>query len=224
MQIAHLEQLGETLYLDIVSLKELQAQAEYALTPMGRLLRFLGYALSLVAILRLLVGLWHVAGFVLGDTLQGISSQPDMVVATLSLIVVYCRVQIDVVAWSPLLNCGLVSSLALMQIRAFLGVTQQLARLGFLSTSTEHYALTLAFLAGNYFVASVVLLRTQLPLRYRRGVTVALGDDFQFEFFFWLFDFLFVFSSLSSALLLWWDQSQKQALTLATQKRAPKRN
>jgi len=118
------------------------------------------------------------------------------------------HVQIDVVAWSPLFSCCLMSVMALMQVRAFLGTMQQLARLGFLSTSTEHYALVLAFLAGNYFVASVVLLRTQVPLRFRRGITVALGDDFQFEFFFWLFDFLFVFSSLFSAIYLWWENTR----------------
>jgi hypothetical protein len=211
-EVSFLEQMSEDIYLDIVNLKELQSQAEYAQTLMGRVLRFMGHALSVVAILRLLVGLWHVAGFVLGDTFEGISSQPDVVVSMLSMIVVYLRVQIDVVAWSPLLNCCLVSSLALMQVRAFIGTTQQLARLGFLSTSTEHYALTLAFLAGNYFVASVVLLRTQLPLRYRRGITIALGEDFQFDFFFWLFDFLFVFSSLAAALFLWYDHSKAHQL------------
>jgi len=211
-EVSFLEQMSEDIYLDIVNLKELQSQAEYAQTLMGRVLRFMGHALSIVAILRLLVGLWHVAGFVLGDTFEGISSQPDVVVSMLSMIVVYLRVQIDVVAWSPLLNCCLISSLALMQVRAFIGTTQQLARLGFLSTSTEHYALTLAFLAGNYFVASVVLLRTQLPLRYRRGITIALGEDFQFDFFFWLFDFLFVFSSLAAALFLWYDHSKAHQL------------
>ena len=211
-EVSFLEQMSEDIYLDIVNLKELQSQAEYAQTLMGRVLRFMGHALSVVAIIRLLVGLWHVAGFVLGDTFEGISSQPDVVVSMLSMIVVYLRVQIDVVAWSPLLNCCLVSSLALMQVRAFIGTTQQLARLGFLSTSTEHYALTLAFLAGNYFVASVVLLRTQLPLRYRRGITIALGEDFQFDFFFWLFDFLFVFSSLAAALFLWYDHSKAHQL------------
>jgi len=89
-----------------------------------------------------------------------------------------------------------------MQIRAFLGTMQQLARLGFLSTNTELYALVLAHLAGNYFVASVVLLRTQLPLRYRRGITIALGEDFQFDYFYWLFDFIFVFSFFISIFFL----------------------
>jgi len=212
-EVAALEKMSESIYLDIVNLSELQAQSEFTRTPMGRIVRFLGHALSIIAILRLIVGLWHVAGFVLGDSFEGVSSQPDLIVSALSLIVVYMRVQIDAVSWSPLLNFCLVSVLAVIQVRGFLGTTQQLARLGFLSTSTEHYALALAFLAGNYFIASVVLLRTQLPLRYRRGITIALGDDFQFEFFFWLFDSLFVFSSLFSALFLWLEQAKTQQVT-----------
>ena len=40
------------------------------------------------------------------------------------------------------------------------------ARLGFLSTNTELYALVLAYISGFYFIASVVLLRTQLPIEY----------------------------------------------------------
>ena len=212
-EMTALEKLCESIYLDIVNLSELQAQSEFTRTPMGRIVRFLGHALSIIAILRLIVGLWHVAGFVLGDSFEGVSSQPDLIVSAVSLIVVYMRIQIDAVSWSPMLNFCLISVLAVIQIRGFLGTTQQLARLGFLSTSTEHYALALAFLAGNYFIASVVLLRTQLPLRYRRGITIALGDDFQFEFFFWLFDFLFVFSSLFSALFLWLEQAKTQQVT-----------
>ena len=45
-----------------------------------------------------------------------------------------------------------------MQSHAFLGTMGQLARLGFLSTNTESYALVLAYLCGSYFIASLTVL------------------------------------------------------------------
>jgi hypothetical protein len=67
------------------------------------------------------------------------------------------------------------------------------------------YALSLAQLAGCYFVACVLLLRVQLPLRCRRGVTLALGESAPFELCFLLFDAVFVCSTLVFGLLLWID-------------------
>jgi len=51
-----LEMLAEETFLDIVCLRELHAQAEFSQTLMGRILRFFGHALSLVAALRLIAG------------------------------------------------------------------------------------------------------------------------------------------------------------------------
>ena len=103
--------------------------------------------------------------------------------------------------WLLILHCLYVGALGLMQVRAFLGTMGQFARMGFLSTNTELYALVLAYLSGFYFVASVVLLRTQLPLNYRKGVTVALGP-FGFDFFAWIFDCIFVISTTITVLAL----------------------
>ena len=113
----------------------------------------------------------------------------------IALVSEYCG--LDIIDWNIFLHLVLVGSLGLMQIRAFLGSMMRMAKLGLLSTNTELYALVLAYLSGLYFLASVVLIRTQLPLVYRKGITVALGP-FDFAIFSWLFDCLFVLSSICS--------------------------
>ena len=66
----------------------------------------------------------------------------------------------------------------------------------------------LAYLSGFYFVASVVLLRIQLPIEYRKGVTLALGQ-FSFDYFEWLFDRIYIGSSTVSMVCLWLDAKRK---------------
>lgn len=117
-------------------------------------------------------------------------------------ILAHLRLPFNHRVWSPLLSLCLVVVLFLMQIRGFFVVTTQLAKLGFISTSTELYALLLAQIAGTYFVAGVVLLRAELPLRYRKGITAALGEDLPLNFYFWLFDAVFIVSSILSTILL----------------------
>jgi len=141
----------------------------------------------------------------------GRSQQGDLVTTSLSFLLVHLK--IDGTAWAPLLSTVFVGSMALLHVRAFLVAMQQLARFGILSTSTELYSLSLALLAGFYFMACVWQLSFQLPLRCRRGVTAALGDTTPFELCFLLFDAVFVVSTVVFAVLLWVDYRKKSRLS-----------
>ena len=106
--------------------------------------------------------------------------QGDLVTTSLSFLLVHLK--IDGTAWAPFLSSVFIGSMALLHVRAFLVAMQQLAHFGIMSTSTELYSLSLALLAGFYFMACVWQLSFQLPLRCRRGVTAALGETAPFEF------------------------------------------
>lgn len=139
--------------------------------------------------------------------------ESDIVTTSLSFLLVHLK--IDGTAWAPLLSTLFIGSMALLHVRAFLVAMQQLARFGILSTSTELYSLSLALLAGFYFMACVWQLSFQLPLRCRRGVTAALGDTAPFELSFLLFDAVFVVSTVVFTVLLWVDYRKKTKLSFS---------
>lgn len=60
INIIQLEELSGLLFTEIIILKEQQHIAESARTQYGRILRILGQLLTIVAIIRLLIGIYHV--------------------------------------------------------------------------------------------------------------------------------------------------------------------
>lgn len=63
--------------------------------------------------------------------------------------------------------------------------------------------LILTELTGLYAISSMLLIRKQLPVKYRAGITDVLGGDLEFEFFHRWFNSLFVASVLLTLLLFY---------------------
>lgn len=197
---------------ELVSLEEQHKQAHFAGTHLGTLFRMFSHVLSIVGIIKFATGLWRVCSYFTGGRFQTVSQQADLVTTALSFVLVHLHLKIDIATWSPLLGSLYIACLALMHVRAFIVSMTQFAKLGIVSTSTEIYSLVLAYLIGAYSVACVLFLRTQLPLRRRRGVTIALGEDMRFDFFFWLFDAIFVVSTCASMCYLQLEFVRKKRL------------
>ena len=52
--------------------------------------------------------------------------------------------------------------------------------------------LVVAHLMGFYFLSSVLLVRTSLPIKYRRGINAAVGEGIDFAFYHHWFDAVFL--------------------------------
>ena len=202
--VAILEHIAEDLFLDIVHSHELSEQADFSQTRLGTAIWAGGIFLSFVGVVRLCFALDHVRTGLYSPGYVPLPEEEEMYFANVMMDVL----GMDRRAYDLSANLFIIFLLGAFQIRAFLGSMMISARLGFLSTNTELYALVLAYLAGFYFVASVVLLRIQLPIEYRKGVTLALGQ-FGFDYFEWLFDRIYITSSACSLLYLWRDSRRK---------------
>ena len=202
--VAILEHIASDLFLDIVHSHELREQAEFSQTKLGTTIWAGGIFLSFVGVVRLCFALDHVRTGLYSPGYIPLPEEEEMYFANVMMDVL----GMDRRSYDLSANLFIIFLLGAFQIRAFLGSMMISARLGFLSTNTELYALVLAYLAGFYFVASVVLLRIQLPMEYRKGVTLALGQ-FGFDYFEWLFDRIYIASSCCSLLYLWRDSRRK---------------
>eukprot|EP01038_Epipyxis_sp_PR26KG_P004949 gene4949-6922_t len=148
------EAAAKDLFVEIVYLKELLEQAKFTKTTIGRLMK--------------ISGMWHVMGFFSGDRFGKQSQQVDFVSRVLIHLILHYEVDIvtcDLIM--PFISFIFILILAMLHIRGFVITTQNLAKIGFVITSTELFALVLAYLTGTYFIACVLLLRNQLPVRYR---------------------------------------------------------
>ena len=77
------------------------------------------------------------------------------------------------------------------------------------SKSSNIIVLVLAQTMGMYFVSSVLLMRMNVPLEYRKIITQVLGD-LQFQFYHKWFDLIFLFSALMSIGVLWFVHKSNQ--------------
>ena len=66
------------------------------------------------------------------------------------------------------------------------------------SVSSNSVVLLLAQVMGMYFTSYVLLMRMNLPPKYRTVITEVVGGDVQFNFFHRWFDVIFVVSALVS--------------------------
>ena len=204
-----LEQLAEDIFRDIAHSHELQEQAEFAATKCGKAIWWCGVFLSGVGTVRLYFALSHIAKGFFYTYISEPGTRPD----PLTSVDIFLQwTELDPAQWAFPLNITVICFLGAFQIRALLGSMMIAARLGFLSTNTELYALVLAYMSGFYFIASIVLLRTELPIAYRKGVTMALGQ-FSFDYFEWLFDRIYLTSAAISLLYLWGDARRKKTLS-----------
>ena len=86
-------------------------------------------------------------------------------------------------------------------MRGFLVTVTKILRTSITNISNEVITLMISLMMGFYFTSSILLMRMNLPIKYRQAITSVLGH-LEFQFYHQWFDIIFLASGCISAGIL----------------------
>ncbi|MES1915836.1 MAG: hypothetical protein MHM6MM_007729 [Cercozoa sp. M6MM] len=191
-EIEVLEQLCHSELASYEELTQLKKSTERRKTWLGRVQNVLGYVMAGLCVQKVVMATVNIA--------LNKKRRMDPITRFLELFLTHAvHVQIDVEAMSQGLSFLFVGVLVFTQMRGFLLTLLKLSPL--LAVSPAAMALGLCEVMGAYFTACLLLMRMNLPLRFRRGITQVLGG-LEFQFYHHWFDVIFVLAAVLSVGLL----------------------
>lgn len=199
---ATLEELNRQLFLELVELRQMQQRILWSKTFKGQYFNLLGYIFSGYCVMKILICTHNL---ILDRVVK-----VDIVTRGLQIAITYVGLEIeDVRLWSQHLSFTLVGIIVVTSIRGLLITMTKWFYALSSSKSSNVIVLVLAQTMGMYFVSSVLLMRMNVPLEYRKIITQVLGD-LQFQFYHKWFDLIFLFSALMSIGVLWFVHKSNQ--------------
>ncbi|EDV26153.1 uncharacterized protein TRIADDRAFT_23402 [Trichoplax adhaerens] len=188
-EVDALEELSRQLFLESVDMHATKARIAYSRTLKGRYFNLMGYFFSLYCIWKIFICTINIVFDRVGKT--------DPVTRGFEILVNYLGFDVDVKFWSQHVSFFLVGIMIVTSIRGLLITLTKFFNAISSSKSSNAIVLCLAEIMGMYFVSSVVLMRMNVPAKYRLIITKVLGD-LQFSFYHRWFDVIFLISALSS--------------------------
>lgn len=197
-----LEELTRQLFLELVDLRQMQQRVLWSKTLKGKYFNLVGYLFSGYCVMKIII----CAHNLILDRVVKV----DIVTRGLQIAITYVGLEIDDVRlWSQHLSFTLVGIIVITSIRGLLITMTRWFYALSSSKSSNIIVLVLAQTMGMYFVSSVLLMRMNVPLEYRKIITQVLGD-LQFQFYHKWFDLIFLFSALMSIGVLWFVHKSNQ--------------
>jgi len=197
-----LEELTRQLFLELVELRQMQQRIVWSKTFKGQYFNLLGYIFSFYCVMKIVICTYNL---ILDRVVK-----VDIVTRALQFAITYVGLEIeDVRLWSQHLSFALVGIIVVTSIRGLLITMTKWFYALSSSKSSNVIVLVLAQTMGMYFVSSVLLMRMNVPLEYRKIITQVLGD-LQFQFYHKWFDLIFLFSALMSIGVLWFVHKSNQ--------------
>ncbi len=189
-EISALEQLNEQLFLDVQDCCTALDQVKFSKTLKGKIYRSIGVTTAIYCLYRLSMAFIKV--FIMSRT----DTRPDPVTRFLTYLTYVLNMgdQIDIVTWSKQLSFLFIGWIIVLSIRSLLLLLQRISRWLFGTISTSTMIVLFAQIMGTYFIASVMLLRQNLPVA-QRTVMASLLQGMQFLFYEQWFDMLFIISA-----------------------------
>lgn len=198
-EVSALESLKQALSSDLIELRKERQRALIARSLYGHLQNFLGYVLSLYCIYRMFAS---TAALLVGEdtTSDPVSKSLDVILRIFS----GGTIHLDVAVFSQYLTLAFIGFISVTSLRGFMKHMQRFfSLLGASSNNISTFVLLLSELLGVYAVSTLLLLRRQLPAKYRSSITHAIGGDLEFDLYHKWFHALFLLSVTASISLFW---------------------
>ena len=155
----------------------------------GRYFDFLGHIFSVYCVWKIFISTVNIIFDRVGKV--------DPVTRGIEITVKYIGLELDVKFWSQQFSFLLIGILIVTSIRGLLITMTKFFNSIASAKSSNIIVLALAEIMGMYFVSSVLLMRMNMPEKYRLIITQVLGE-LQFSFYHRWFDLIFLISALSS--------------------------
>ncbi|KAI3426358.1 hypothetical protein D9Q98_008730 [Chlorella vulgaris] len=203
-EVVALERLRQALHADVIDLKREHQRALQARTLLGHFQNLLGYILSLYCIYRMFAS---VKALLFGEDMSS-----DPVSKTLGLVLrVFSggAVTIDVHTFSQYLTLIFIGFISISSLRGFLKHMERFFTALSAGNATNMVLIT-SELLGFYTISTMLLLRRQLPHKYRAIINEAIGGEMEFDMLHRWFNSTFLISASLSLLLFYGLLSQKR--------------
>eukprot|EP00055_Hartaetosiga_balthica_P008655 m.32861 g.32861 ORF g.32861 m.32861 type:complete len:439 (-) comp6417_c0_seq2:67-1383(-) len=175
-------------------LEDLQKRHKESSTLLGKMKHVVGIGLAAFCVFRIVTaGIRVVLGRV---------RNMDPVTRFMQVIVNHANIDINVEFWSQQFSFMLVGMIVFMSTRNMLLKFADVFSAFASVTLRSSLAFILIHVMGMYFVSMVILMRLNLPEKYR-GIITEVLDDVDFSFYFRWFDKIFLASAFVCAFVLY---------------------
>jgi hypothetical protein len=189
-EVGALEELGRHLFLEYVEMHSLRERMAYSKTLKGRYFDILGHFFSIYCIYKIFMCIINIIFDRVGKV--------DPVTKGLTITVNWLGMQEDeAIFWSQHVSFILVGVIVITSVRGLLITLTKFFYAIASTKSSNVIVLCMAEIMGMYFVSSVLLMRMNMPEKYRSIVTTVLGS-LEFSFYHRWFDVIFLVSALTS--------------------------
>lgn len=191
--VAGLDEVCRSLFLELNDYRVAKKRVEFAETWQGKMFNVLGYFFSVYCLYKVTMANVNII-------FDRVATR-DPVTRGFEILLTYLSLEIDAAFWAQYVSFVLISAMAFTSIR---GLLNHLVKVFYsLSSAFSASTMVLVFsqIMGFYFVSSILLIRMNLPVKYRVIITDVMGD-IQFHFYHRWFDVIFLISALISIIFI----------------------
>jgi len=191
--ILALEELSRQLFMEINEMQNMRERIEWSRTFQGKYFNFLGYFFSLYCCWKIFISTVNIVFDRVGKV--------DPITKGMEIAVHWFGLDIEVQFWSQHISFILVGAIVVTSTRGLLLTMSKFFIWISSPKSSNFIVLFLSQIMGMYFVSMVLLMRMNMPEKYRSIVTTVLGD-LQFNFYHRWFDVMFLVAALCTIAIL----------------------